>query len=355
MATLGPDPHRPAEPTAPVAPRAGEERKAGDRPELHAPVHAVLHPDQRADRRRADRAVGLAESLDLLGCDPAHLARALGRPLDDALGELGEAGRVPVDVVMVDEVVAHEHVHHPEGEGGIGARAQVHEPVGAVGGDRADGVDDDHRGAGRASLLDERPQVPVRHARVRAPEDDEPAVDQVHRIHAAAVAVRRGGPRLGGVATERAGLDRRADGVEEARRQRLDRQDALVAGAAPAEDGLTAASVDRLCHPGTDDGQRVVPRDPFEPTLALRADPDERVQDAVGAVDAVEEAVDLRAQLTPRVRMGRVATELDGNPVVDGRHPAARVGAVVVAGAEHGVGHGVILAPRGPTGGQGRG
>ena len=74
----------------------------------------------------------------------------------------------------------------------------------------------------------------------------------------------------------------------------------------------------------------------------LRSDPAERVQQPLGAVHAVEEAVDLRAQLAGGVRVGGVAAELhrDGpaapavpSAVVDGDRPAARVGAVVVAGA----------------------
>ena len=53
----------------------------------------------------------------------------------------------------------------------------------------------------------------------------------------------------------------------------------------------------------------------------------------VGAVHAVEEAVHLRAQLALAERMVGPAAELHRPPVGDGDLPAARVGAVVVAGA----------------------
>ena len=54
---------------------------------------------------------------------------------------------------------------------------------------------------------------------------------------------------------------------------------------------------DHVVQPRGDLGERVVPRDRLELARSLRPDAAQRVQDAVGAVDAVEEAVDLRAQL----------------------------------------------------------
>ena len=69
--------------------------------------------------------------------------------------------------------------------------------------------------------------------------------------------------------------------------------------------------------------------EPFGPTRRSG------VSDPVGAVDAIEEAVDLRTQLTGRERVGDVAAQLHrngaGTVTFDGRRPAARVGAVVVA------------------------
>ena len=52
------------------------------------------------------------------------------------------------------------------------------------------------------------------------------------------------------------------------------------------------------------------------------ADAAQRVQDAVRAVDAVEEAVDLRAQLALAVRVVGPAPQLDGDAVLDGDRPS---------------------------------
>ncbi len=77
--------------------------------------------------------------------------------------------------------------------------------------------------------------------------------------------------------------------------------------------------------------------------VALRADAKEWVEDAIGAVDAGEEAVDLRTELAPRVRVLGVAAQPGGSTVVtDGDDPATGVRTVVVTRAENLVRH----APR---------
>jgi hypothetical protein len=58
------------------------------------------------------------------------------------------------------------------------------------------------------------------------------------------------------------------------------------------------------------------------------------MKEAIRVIDPVEKAVDLGTQLSPRIRMIRVASELDRHPVIDRCHPAAGIGAVVMAGAE---------------------
>ena len=73
----------------------------------------------------------------------------------------------------------------------------------------------------------------------------------------------------------------------------------------------------------------------LEAAVALGADAAQRVQDPVRAVHAVEEAVDLRAQLALAERVVGPAPQLDGDAALDGGRPAARVRAVVVARAVH--------------------
>ena len=75
--------------------------------------------------------------------------------------------------------VAHDHVHQPERQRGVGARQRLHVPVGRRRGARAQGVDADDACAGRLRLLDDRPQVPVGDERVRPPQHDDAAVAEV--------------------------------------------------------------------------------------------------------------------------------------------------------------------------------
>ena len=65
----------------------------------------------------------------------------------------------------------------------------------------------------------------------------------------------------------------------------------------------------------------------------LAPDALQRVQHAVGMVDALEIVVDLGAQRPAGERMRRIARETLGGAVPDVDHPAARVGAVMPAGA----------------------
>ena len=105
-------------------PGADESRQAGERAEEHRPVLVVLGADQRADDRRADRAVLVGQRLDVGGVEAADgRGRPFGRPVGDVLGELVEAERVSGDPVLVDEAVADQHVHHRQHQGDVGARA----------------------------------------------------------------------------------------------------------------------------------------------------------------------------------------------------------------------------------------
>ena len=61
------------------------------------------------------------------------------------------------------------------------------------------------------------------------------------------------------------------------------------------------------------------------------------MMDPVGVIDPVEKVVDLGAKLTPRIRVVGVAAQLDRHAVIDRCHPAARIRAVVMAGAQNGL------------------
>ena len=216
----------------------------------------------------------------------------------------------------------------------------LEEPVGGLGGGGADRVDHDDLGAVGAGLLDGRPQVTVGELGVRRPQDDQLGVADLERIHAERRAVGHRHAGADGRPADRAHETARTEVVEEPAADALHGEEALVAGVAERQDRLGAVGVDHVVQARRDLGERVVPRDPLELAAALRPGAPERVQDAVGAVDAVEEAVDLGAQLALAVRVVGVAAELDrdglGRAVVDGHRPPARVGTVVVTGAVHG-------------------
>ena len=165
---------------------------------------------------------------------------------------------------------------------------------------------------------------------------------QLHRVETEAAAV--GHPHA---VPDRGAADRPhqtagPEMVEEAPVEPHDRQQALVAGIAERQDRLGTVLGDDRVEPLGDLAEGVVPRDRLEAAGALGPDAAQGVEDAVGAVHAVEEAVDLWAELALAERMVGSAAELHRSPVGDRDLPAARVRAVVVAGAvDHaGVGHG---------------
>ena len=97
-------------------------------------------------------------------------------------GQLVEPAGVAVDVLAIDQLVAHDDVHHGEGEGHVGSGSDLDEPVGFVGRDGTNRVDHDDLGAVGASFLDERPQVTIGQTSVRSPQDDVLRVLHVERI-----------------------------------------------------------------------------------------------------------------------------------------------------------------------------
>ena len=126
-------------------PRADERRQAGERAEEHRPVLVVLGADQRADGRRADRAVGRR---------PAARSRRRRRRVIAAArsgvhsatcgGEVVEAERVLGDPLRRRSarrgsrtcIIASIRATSVPGQ-------RLDEPVGGVGGERADRVDHD--------------------------------------------------------------------------------------------------------------------------------------------------------------------------------------------------------------------
>ncbi len=342
---LRPRPHRAGKAAADVPPRAGHERQAAERPEEAGAVLVVLGADEGADERRLGLAVAAGQVLDLGRVEAGHGAGTFRCPVRDVGRQLGEPVGVALDVVVVDQVVTHQHVQHGQDQRRVGTGPGLDEPVGGVGGDRADRVDDHDLRAVRPGRLDGGPEVAVGEAGVRCPQDHEPGVTQVARVGAPprAVGLREAGTC--GEPADRARRTRRTEAGEERSVEAGHLDQPLGSRVPPGQDGLTAEPVDDVTHPFGDECEGLVPGGPTEDARALRPRPDQGVQDPVVGVHPVDEAVDLGAELALGEGMARVAAQLHHPAPVDGRDPSARVRAVVMAGAQHGGGaHGCTVA-----------
>ena len=252
-----------------------------------------------------------------------------GRPFLRPLAQRLGADRVPLDVVAVFQAVAEDHVHHAQGQRGIGAGQQRQVLVRLLGRAGAEGIDRDQLRAPPPRLLDEGPQVDVRAHDVGAPGHDEPGID--HRLGVEAHGLADRDRDAGGA---RAGADR---AVEEARPQRAEeaavhaavREQPHVPGVGVGQDRLGTVGGDHAAEARGDGVEGLVPRDAREAPLALGPDALHRVQDAVGAVDALEVVVDLRAEEALGEPVIGVAAEAHRAAVLDVHGHDAGVGAVV--------------------------
>ena len=98
-------------------------------------------------------------------------------------------------VLVVHQAVANHHVHHRQRQRRIAGGLDLHVPVGGFRGARSDRIDDHDLGAAALRFAHQRPEVQVRDDRVRPPQHDEPAVDDLFRIDAGAATDRGRQPR----------------------------------------------------------------------------------------------------------------------------------------------------------------
>ena len=239
---------------------------------------------------------------------------AIGRELEDALAERLPADGVRGQILVVLRVHVDDHPQQPERQRGVGAGERRQVLVGALGRARAQRVDRHHVRAALARREHELPQVVAARQRVRAPQQDQVGLGERLRVHPG------GGPgRVAGAPRprHRAGrhpVMRGAEDVPEplpgAALQSLDVAERARALERP--DRLAAPFRADLVQPFGDLGQRVVPRDPLEATLALGADALERMQEPVRRARVIEVAVDLGAQRAGGEGMVAVAAQADG-------------------------------------------
>ncbi len=314
-----------------VAPGPDQRGQAGDGARGHAAAGVPLHAVVEADRRRLRRAVVARELNDLLDRQAAGLRRPLGGILLDLFLQFFVAQGVPGNIVRIDQALGDQHVHHAERERAVGAGQRRDVLRALLRGQAAVGIDGDDLGAAPLGFLRARPEVQVRGDRVGAPDQDQPGILVVLRVHAVAAAEGRLDARLARGRTQGALQLRGAQLVEEAPVHRAVLQHAHGAGIAERQDGLRILGGERLQARG-DLIQRLVPADAPEFAAALRPGALERMQQAVGRIGALGVVADLGAQRSVGERVRGVALHFHRDAVLHRHQHRAGVGAIVRAG-----------------------
>ena len=237
-------------------------------------------------------------------------------------------------------------MHHAERERAVGA-GQQRDVLGAfLGRKAAIGIDRDHLGAAPLRRLHARPQVQVRHHRVRAPQDDEARLVEALGVHADRAAERGLQPILAGARAQRAIEQRRAELVEEAPVHRAVLHHAHRAGIAARQNGLGVFRGQAL-QPRGDLIECGVPADAFELSFAFPADALHRVAQAIGRVGALQVMADLGAERAVGERRLRITLDLGRHTLVDRDEHGAGIGTIVRARSSYhfadGFAHAFIL------------
>ena len=167
--------------TAPVRRRgassAGEHRQAGQVRNCIAPLRWCSMPISGRSSDGCVVAYSRAKRSISLPRQAPPCRHALRRVLPHAIDQRLVADGVARHVVVIDEAVADDDVHHGERERGVAGGFDLKVPVGRLRRARPDRIDDDDLRAAPLRLADKRPVVQVRDDRVRAPQHDEAAVD----------------------------------------------------------------------------------------------------------------------------------------------------------------------------------
>ena len=198
----------------------------------------------------------------------------------------------------------------------------------------AEGIDDDQPRAPLARLEQQPPEVRRGRERIPAPDDDRARVHPLLGVDLGRRALRRHRPRHARARADRAHERRAAERVEQAVAHDVALQEPLRAEVAVGGDGCAAVALARREQARGGHRERLVPARLAEPALALRARAQERAQQPLRRVHALEVVRHLAAQEARRDRMLGVACDRGRAPIgVDLDEQGAGVGAIVRAGA----------------------
>ncbi len=322
-----------------VAPGAGQRRQAGDVTHRHATagaaVETVVEPDQRGPGRTAAFTIFARQVADDVGRQAGQRCGPFRRAAAHPLGELGEPGRVAGNVVVIEQVVGNQHLHHRQCERTVRSRPRRQMHVALRRGFRAARIDAHQLRSAPLRFLQVTPAVQVRHHRVAAPDQDQLRIDHRLGVGTDGRADRRFPAQRAGRGADRAVEERCAQAMEEAPVQALALHQAHGAGIAVGQDGARIIG-GNVAEPGGNGVERLVPRDALEAPLALAADTFHRMQQALVGIHAIEIVRDLGAQRA--VGEGHVGRAADPHraAVGHGDFHRAGVGTVVRAGgADH--------------------
>ena len=314
---------------AALAPRPDERRQAGDRAHHPRALAMVLDADQPADRRRARGGVGARERHHLVGRDAGDLLGARGRPGRElgrqALEALGVRATYSASCRSSATITCMSPSASAASVPGSGrtcqsAAAAVRVSSGSMTTTRAPAL----RACwtiGHWCRLVTIVFVPHSTMKRLCSEVEGAQADQ-----------RAGGLELPGgrrLPADRALQPAGAQAREEAPVHRGALHEPLGAGEAVGEHRLAAVLGDDRAQALGDVRERDVPRDRLEGARALGARAHQRLAQPIGAVRALEEVADLRAQPAAGERMLLDADELLGHAVAHRDLPRAGVRAVV--------------------------
>jgi len=315
--------------TAHVAPGSYQTWQAGDRPNGHSAVIVMLKSIPDTYERGTGSCVFPAKGLHDVCWDAGDALYPLWRILSQATDELVEANGVLGDVLAIVEAVTHDNVHHAKSECSVRAGPDLNEAIGEGSGAVAVDVDMDERGTVPLRFADVAHLVHVDRDEVAAPADD--VTGPVGRL-GIGTAPTPDGERVADVASY--GADgpvelAAAEAVEEPSVHAADTGDAHRASEAVGQNRLGTMLMDDGLEPLGDDVERVIPGDPLELALALRAYTSLRVEHSIRAVDALDVTGSFAADGATGDWMIRIARDAHDAAVLDiGKH-AASIRAIV--------------------------
>ena len=277
------------EASAAVAPGAREGGDAGDRAVGDGRSRVTLGADAEADQRRLilrERPRELAHvggrDAALRGVEVVH--GLTGEPLD----QLVVAECVRATPLLVGETCVEQRAHDAERERRIGAGQGPEVHVGDARRAAAEGIDGDQPRSAAPRLQDQLPGVRGRRERVPAPDDDRARVHPLLGVDLGRGAVGRHRARDPGARADGAHERRAADRVEQAVGHRVALHATLGAEIALGGDGRATMLGDRRLQPAHREVERLVPGRPPEAPSPLAPVADQRMQEALRGVHALE-------------------------------------------------------------------